>query len=160
MPWRHEGRRVKFVKDIDLGDGVIRKGERGKVTFANREEQVFAVTLDTEHPSLEGDNSICVMPLELGDDVAPHLRVDRVGEAVAFVREHGAALVVGGMLVGMTAPAIVAASHSDQTITTERVVQYQQTTYRLTLEISPDGVALVKDIDIIQPDETPSEKGG
>jgi hypothetical protein len=102
MPWKHEGRRVRITHDIDMGalGGLVRRGEKGTVTFANRTEGIFEIALDTKHTGLE-DNVLAFSPMDTED---PAVERDRLSEAMRFVRSHSAVLALGGFLVGVVAP--------------------------------------------------------
>lgn len=156
MPWRHQGRRVRITRNIDLGNdgGIIRRGERGRVTFANREEGIYDIEMNKPHEGLL-DNLLCIAPFD--DSISPHVKRDRVMEAVAFARDRGAVLAVGGFLVGVATPSplqVQASAENGLPQSYTRLMEQEGHTYRVTVEITRDGkVELVKDIDLVQSDE-------
>lgn len=161
MPWRHEGRRVRITQDIDLKSaGLVRRGERGVVTYADRGEDIFDIKLDVDHPGLE-DNLLCVAPFD--DSVSPYLERDRISEATRFVRAHGAVMALGGFLVGWVVPSpiegIAQATLGKPSQT--RLMDYEGKLYKLTVAINPDGsVACIRDIEKVQEDEIPLVNAG
>lgn len=155
MPWRHEGRMVRITQDIDLGahGGLVRRGERGVVTYANRKEDIFDIKLDREHPGLE-NNLLYVQPYD--DSVGPYLERDRLSEAVRFVRHHGAVMATGGFLVGILAPVTSPLVYAMPRTMTTRLLEYEGKLYRVTEAITAEGtIDAITSIVPVMADELP-----
>lgn len=154
MPWKHEGRRVRITRDLNMGElgGLVRRGEKGTVTFADRKEGIFEVALDVAHPGLE-DNILAFSPL---DEEDPALERDRLSEAMCFVRDHAAVMVVGGFIVGFLLPIQSPSVLLLPTTARARVMEYNHKLYRLTVEVAADGsVSSIKSIEPIKVKDLP-----